>query len=140
MHHIIYLSQATIPFNEAQLQHLLTQARDFNQMHQVTGMLLYGNDQFFQVLEGEKATVQLLYAHISQDPRHRDVITYADKAIPKRAFMDWSMAFQALPPQQLIEFAGYISPAEVQLERTNLGQADTLLLQLLRSFVLPEGS
>lgn len=139
MHHLIYLSRATAPFDTKQLQQLLTQSRLFNQAHDLTGLLLYSNEQFFQVLEGDKAIVHALYARIQQDPRHRDVTTYADKAIPQRAFTDWSMAFQALPPQQLLEFAGYISPAEVQLERPNLSEADRLLLQLLRSFMLPDG-
>lgn len=138
MHHIIYLSQATVPFTEASLRQLLGQARSYNSTHQLTGVLLYGSDQFFQVLEGEEATVRALYAHICQDPRHRNVTTYADKAIAKRAFADWSMRFQALPPQQFLEFASYLHPQQLQVERANLSQADTLLLQLLRSFVLPD--
>lgn len=137
MHHIIYLSYATVPFGKPQLEWLLTQARTFNASHQVTGILLYGNEQFLQVLEGEEQTLRSLYDHIRQDPRHRDVTTFADKEIPTRAFNDWHMAFQPLAPQQLLEFASYISPAEVQLDRPNLSEADTQLLHLLRSFVQP---
>lgn len=140
MHHLIYLSQATVPFSEAQLERLLVQARQFNETHGLTGILLYGNDQFFQVLEGEAATVHSLYARICQDPRHRNVTTYADKAIATRAFSEWHMAYHALPPQQFLEFAGYVSPADLRLERTGLSVADQQLLQLLRTFVLPTGS
>jgi len=140
MHHLIYLSQATVPFSEAQLERLLVQARHFNETHGLTGILLYGNDQFFQVLEGEAATVHSLYARICQDPRHRNVTTYADKAIATRAFSEWHMAYHALPPQQFLEFAGYVSPADLRLERTGLSVADQQLLQLLRTFVLPTGS
>lgn len=139
MHQIIYLSQATIPFNEAQLEYLLLQARSFNATHEVTGILLYGNEQFLQVLEGEEATVRALYAHIRRDPRHRDVTTYADKSIAGRAFTDWSMAFQPMPPRLVLDFAGYVSPVEVQLARPGLSDTDTQLLRLLRSFVLPVG-
>lgn len=137
MHHLIYLSQATIPFNEDQLERLLVQARQFNQEHELTGILLYGNGQFLQVLEGDKATVHSLYARICEDPRHRDVTTYADKAIATRAFSDWRMAYQALPPEQFLEFAAYVSPRELQVERSGLSVSDTQLLQLLRTFVLP---
>jgi hypothetical protein len=140
MHHLIYLSQATVPFDESQLAYLLAKAREFNTRHRLTGILLYGNDQFFQVLEGEAATVHGLYDRICQDPRHRNVTTYADKAITGRSFADWHMAYQALPPQQFLEFAGYVSPGALQLERTGLSVADTQLLQLLRTFVLPEGA
>ena len=140
LHHLTYLSQATVPFGEAQLAHLLTQARSFNATHGLTGILLYGNDQFFQVLEGEATVVHDLYARICQDARHRDVTTYADKAIATRAFTGWSMAYQALPPAQFLEFAGYVSPQDLRLERPDLSVADTQLLQLLRTFVLPEGA
>jgi hypothetical protein len=140
IHHLIYLSQATIPFDEAQLAYLLAQARRFNAAHELTGILLYGNDQFFQVLEGEASVVHSLYARICQDPRHRNVTTYANKPIAARAFADWTMAYQGLPPEQFIEFAGYVSPAELQLERPGLSVADAQLLQLLRTFVLPENS
>ena len=140
IHHLIYLSQATISFDEAQLAYLLAQARQFNAEHGLTGILLYGNDQFFQVLEGEADMVHRLYARICQDPRHRNVTTYADKPIAARAFADWTMAYQSLPPAQFIEFAGYVSPGELQLARSGLSVADTQLLQLLRTFVLPSGA
>ena len=140
IHHLIYLSQATIPFDEAQLAYLLAQARQFNAAHELTGILLYGNDQFFQVLEGEASVVHSLYARICQDPRHRNVTTYANKPIAARAFADWTMAYQSLPPEQFIEFAGYVLPTELQLERPGLSVADAQLLQLLRTFVLPENS
>jgi hypothetical protein len=137
MHHLIYLSQATVPFDGPQLEYLLVQARQFNAAHGLTGILLYGNDQFFQVLEGEAATVRRLYDRICQDPRHRNVTTYADKAISARSFPDWHMAYRALPDQEFLEFAGYVAPSSLQLERAGLSVADAQLLQLLRTFVLP---
>lgn len=138
MHQLIYLSQATVPFDGAQLEHLLGQARQFNAAHGLTGILLYGNDQFLQVLEGEAATVHSLYARICQDPRHRDVTTYADEAIAARTFSDWQMAYHPLQPQQFLEFAGYVAPYELLLEHPDLSVADTQLLQLLRTFLLPK--
>lgn len=138
MHHLIYLSQATIPFEETQLEHLLGQARQFNAAHGLTGMLLYGNGRFLQVLEGDEATVHSLYARIRQDPRHRNVTTYADKPIATRAFSDWRMAYHALPPEQFLEFARHVAPQELQAARPPLSEADAQLLQLLRTVGLPE--
>ena len=140
MHHLIYLSQATVPFDGDQLAHLLAQARQFNTAHGLTGILLYGNDQFLQVLEGEAATVHRLYARICQDPRHREVTTYADEPIAARIFSDWQMAYHPLPPQQFLEFAGYVSPRELLAEHPGLNVADTQLLRLLRTFLLPKGA
>ncbi|RZK54618.1 MAG: BLUF domain-containing protein, partial [Hymenobacter sp.] len=116
---------------------LLTQARLHNAAHGITGVLLYGNDQFFQVMEGEATTVQALYERIQQDPRHGSVTTFADKDIAERAFPEWSMAFNTLTPRQLLESVGYTSPDQLRLERPSMALADKQLLQLLRSFVLP---
>lgn len=44
LHHIIYLSRATVGFNDQQLQALLGQARARNQALDVTGILLYGQE------------------------------------------------------------------------------------------------
>lgn len=138
LHHVIYLSRATVVgFNDQQLQHSLRQATARNTALGVTGILLYGQEQFLQVLEGEPERVQTLYAHIRQDPRHREVTTYADKTIAQRAFAGWAMAYHPQDPQQLQQFAGLISPAELLLDKPGLTQVDQHLLQLLRSFVLP---
>ncbi|RZK90944.1 MAG: BLUF domain-containing protein [Hymenobacter sp.] len=139
MHHIIYLSRATAPFSDEQLQALLEEARLHNAANELTGMLLYGNDQFLQVLEGERGRVQAIYERIGQDPRHHNVTLFADKQINERAFSGWSMAYHPVNPAQFLEFANYVSPQDVQLEHPNLTQADAQLLQLLRTFVLPAG-
>ena len=96
MHRIIYLSWATRPFSDEQLHTLLRKARSRNIEVGITGFLLYGNDCFLQVLEGEEVAVRTLYEYIKGDARHRDVTAYADKPIPQRAFAEWAMAFGAL--------------------------------------------
>ncbi|MBJ6145328.1 BLUF domain-containing protein [Hymenobacter sp. BT559] len=137
MHHIIYLSWATHPFSNEQLQALLQEARSHNTAIGVTGILVYGNNCFLQVLEGEEATVRELYEYIKQDDRHRDVTAYADKAVTQRAFAGWSMAFEAASPQQFDELVGYLQPANVAFDAARLPLMDIHLLDLLRSFTLP---
>ena len=137
MHQLIYFSQATASLDGAHLEQLLAQARQFNAAHGLTGILLYGDNQFLQVLEGDAATIHSLYARIRQDPRHHHVVTYADGPIAARAFSDWHMAYHPLVPEQFLEFAGYISPTELHAERPGLSPADTQLFQLLRAFLLP---
>ena len=54
LHHLIYESQATQPFTEAELAKLLHQAREHNEANGLSGILLYAHDgRFVQVLEGE---------------------------------------------------------------------------------------
>lgn len=135
MHQLIYSSHATVPFEAHHLEWLLSQARTFNGAHSITGILLYSNAQFLQVLEGEEAVVRALFTRIQRDPRHRDVLIHADKAITQRAFPDWHMVFQALPPQQFVQLAGYLLPAEAQLERHPLSLADQQVVRVLSAFL-----
>lgn len=136
MHHIIYLSWATVPFTNAQLQKLLTLARRRNSELAITGILLYGNERFVQVLEGEEEIVEEMYAHIRQDPRHDNFITFASKPIAQRAFAEWTMAFQPVSSQQLDDVVGHLGPPTVPVNTVGLPYSDAHLFDLLRS-VLP---
>lgn len=140
MHHLIYFSRATQAFADQQLQDLLTQARLRNAALGITGILLYGNDQFVQVLEGEEQAVLDTYERICRDPRHRAVTLFANKAIAVRSYEGWGMYFHPMGPATLRELVGLVKPAELAqaLLRPNLGQADKHMLQLLCSFVLPQ--
>jgi hypothetical protein len=52
------------------LSRLLEECREYNAAHGVTGMLLYSNETFVQVLEGDDRVIDELLDHIEEDPRH----------------------------------------------------------------------
>jgi hypothetical protein len=137
MHHIIYLSWATVPFTDQQLQTLLVLARRRNTELAVTGILLYGNERFVQVLEGEVDILQELYAHIKRDTRHGNIITFANKPVAQRAFAEWTMAFPSITSQQLENVVGLLGPTNVPMNTAGLAHADMQLFDILRAFVLP---
>ena len=137
MHHIIYLSWATVPFTDRQLQELLLVARQRNAELAITGILLYGNECFIQLLEGEEDVVQELYAQIKQDARHGNIITFTNKPVAQRVFTDWTMAFHSVSSPQLNAVVGYLGSAEVPVSMAGLPGTDQRLFDLLRSFVLP---
>ena len=70
---IIYSSAASRRFDRRELTELLAAARRKNQANGVTGMLLYTEGSFFQVLEGESAVVERIFADIAGDERHHQV-------------------------------------------------------------------
>jgi hypothetical protein len=81
MHHIIYLSRATRSMSDEELANLLTRAREANAQQDITGALVYGDGQFMQIIEGNEATLAMLYAKLLQDERHGQVFKFADKPI-----------------------------------------------------------
>lgn len=93
---ITYLSVATTPFTPDALNELLRKARLNNALNDVTGMLLFKNNSFIQVLEGERQAVEETYARIAKDPRHRQLIVMSQEPIAQRSFAAWSMGYRAV--------------------------------------------
>lgn len=91
---IIYVSSAVRLFTDEELEDLLRAARDHNARHGISGLLLYGDGNFMQLLEGPEPVVAELYARIQRDPRHHMVITVQKETGLPREFADWSMAYR----------------------------------------------
>ena len=90
---LVYVSAACVPFNDEQLDELLAIARRNNGELDVTGVLLYQDGTFFQVLEGAPEAVQALYGKIERDPRHNNVLLLARRMVGERNFGEWRMGF-----------------------------------------------
>ena len=73
---------------------MLNTSRQFNQARYISGVLIYHNDRFLQVLEGEKSVVEeLYYEHIAKDKRHIELNLLTQGIAEKRAFRNWDMGF-----------------------------------------------
>ena len=91
---IVYCSAATTAFDEQDLLALLAVARTNNTRLGVTGMLLFHEGSFIQVLEGERETVETLYDRVAQDQRHAGTRVLARGEVEERSFEEWSMGFR----------------------------------------------
>lgn len=104
---LIYVSIATHPFSEAELVDLLEKSRKNNAAVEVTGMLLYKDGKFMQLLEGDEAQITRVFEKISKDPRHRDVITLLKGQEDRRVFSEWLMGFANLDTEAAESIPGY---------------------------------
>ena len=93
MHSLVYRSVADESFSIPEIYGMLSKAKDYNAEHGITGCLLYHNNQFLQLLEGEENQVLNLFQRISMDERHRDIQILESNHTERRVFDDWSMAF-----------------------------------------------
>jgi hypothetical protein len=91
---ISYISAATDAMSTQGLLALLQKSRDNNADNGITGMLLYGNGTFLQVLEGDKPVVDALITKIQNDPRHTTLKMLHRKTIERRQYSDWSIGFK----------------------------------------------
>jgi len=97
---LIYCSAAEHEFTPSELTNMLDVSRRHNATVGVTGMLLYAQYSFFQVLEGEQEQVDRLMQLIRQDQRHKSIAIIIREPIAQRSFGDWSMGYAALAPSE----------------------------------------
>jgi FAD-dependent sensor of blue light len=91
--HCIYTSRASPSFDEHAIPGLLEAARLRNAARGITGVLLYVDGTFFQVLEGDEAAVAETFERIREDNRHGRVTQIIREPIFERTFTDWTMGF-----------------------------------------------
>jgi hypothetical protein len=82
-----------------ELKNILGVAKARNAEAGVTGALLFNEERFVQILEGEKAEVEAIFGSIKRDRRHSAVTVLATQEKPIRHFGAWSMAFVGRSPQ-----------------------------------------
>ncbi len=88
---LVYESSATREITKADIADIISAARATNADAGVTGMLVYHEGMFIQVLEGPEERVTEVFDHIERDPRHEDIWSLARMTIETRSFANWSM-------------------------------------------------
>lgn len=106
---MIYTSVATKKFPPTELKDLLEISRRNNIRDGITGMLLYEDGTFIQVLEGDDETVEATFERISKDPRHAKIVLIAKFELDHRSFNEWEMGFFDASGEQLLKLPGYTS-------------------------------
>ena len=101
-----YTSIASHLMSHEELINLLSQARANNSQRNITGMLLYMEGCFFQVLEGERDVLDALYLKIAKDKRHHHVMKLIEEPIEDRGFSDWRMGYQHVTREELAHITG----------------------------------
>lgn len=103
---IIYSSQAMADLSVDALEEILVDARAGNEARGITGVLVYVEGVFLQILEGDKDAVLGLMDNITRDTRHSSVTVFHEAAVDQPLFSDWRMAYLSATPQQLAVWAG----------------------------------
>ena len=107
LYHLGYVSTEAVKFSDAALIALLTEARNANTDRNVTGLLLYREGSFYQVLEGSESEVMATFHDIESDPRHKEVRLLFSGETESREFADWQMGFLNLDGIDLETLSGF---------------------------------
>lgn len=114
---LVYSSRAVVGFGLRHLDDLLVHARSANAQVGITGLLLFKDHRFLQLLEGPEPAVREKMRCIAEDPRHEQVTVLLEEDVRVRQFPDWTMGYAA---------GDALRPADVPGHRTTFDDIDFL--------------
>lgn len=129
MYYIIYLSAGVKWFSETELKDILAISNINNRRNNITGLLLYSEGNFIQLLEGEENVVHQTFQKLSGDQRHKGIMHIASGLLAERNFPEWAMGFKSIDAASLATFEGYVNPANKNLTHNNGSHISTNLLK-----------
>jgi hypothetical protein len=133
MKYLVYISAAEHLMNHDELLEILTVSRKNNEKNLLTGILLYGEGTFIQVLEGDEKALNDTYKNILADLRHKNVIKLMEGEITERQFPEWRMGFKSANAAEMAEISAFVNPRLPDFLQT---ESDPLpVIKVLRTFV-----
>jgi len=109
-----YISNTVVEISFLANLRLLAHSFLNNRKYHITGLLIYKNKQFAQVIEGEEDAIERVWAKIQLDPRHKDIQLLSKEPILNRSFTKWSMLFPE--SEKVIEYFPDMVEAVTDLE------------------------
>ncbi len=132
MYYLIYTSTAVVSPTEADLAQILLSSDRNNGRDDITGLLLFHEDSFVQMLEGAEEKVQSAFERIARDPRHYNVRKLGFGNSDQRYFPDWRMAFEPVD-EDTVHRAEALS-MEAAEDFISRAEGEHLGIKLLRLF------
>lgn len=97
LYRIIYMSRnemlGTAEEIEQSVAGILETSRLNNRKVDVSGVLMFNNGAFVQVLEGPIESVTKTFERIQCDTRHSEVVVLEAGEVSERSFTDWAMGY-----------------------------------------------
>lgn len=78
---ISYVSNAAPNLKPEEISNLLEKTFKYNTSQDITGFLLYSENNFFQLMEGDEKKIKELYSRIENDARHTNIIKFIEKPV-----------------------------------------------------------
>ena len=115
MQRLVYTSLARRQMSQRDIDRILMTSRLYNEMAGITGLLVYHEKRFLQILEGPIGELDKIYDRIQRDRRHEHCRLLLRETIIARAFDQWEMAYRnhddliARQRLQLIDIKGLVN-------------------------------
>ena len=112
MFYIIYSSKAAPGIQESDLKDIISTAEKRNNENHITGILIYHDGTFIQMLEGDEDAVNETFDRIQEDARHTTVLKLFSGNEEERHFPKWKMALKVVDESTFKKINAYESLEE----------------------------
>jgi hypothetical protein len=113
---ICYISDSRINKSLTDFNNLIVKAKSNNTKNNITGILVYKNNNFLQVLEGHTETVDSVFDKIRMDQRHQNIFKIINTSIDERFFEEYEFGFTVVSDknavQNLSDYLNWLRNAE----------------------------
>ncbi len=95
LYQITYISTGSDYLRFEHIKEILEKSNLNNKKEGISGILVYCNKHFFQIIEGDREAVTELFQRIQIDSRHDNIVKIQEGYIEHRQFDNWNMAFKS---------------------------------------------
>lgn len=133
VYRIVYHSNASVKMKDSEIFKIVAKAQKNNKKAGITGLLLFIDDCFIQLLEGEEKSVKALYNKIMHDERHERPKVILQGNIAKRDFESWNMGLKIFTSQDIHDLKEINQNPDFDLLK-DLKEKQDLAIELMRFF------
>lgn len=98
---LVYVSNRKPNCTEEEIEKILASCKKNNPPLIITGILLYSDKKFIQLVEGESKVIMELYDKIKKDDRHANPMMISLNPIKEKSFPSWHMGSKKLPESKV---------------------------------------
>lgn len=116
---ICYISDSRSNESIESIKKIYKKAKENNLTNNITGILIFHNGNFLQVLEGLEENVNETFDKIRFDTRHRNIIKVININVEERIFEDYNFGFTVVKSstefEELNEYLNWLKNADHQI-------------------------
>jgi hypothetical protein len=133
---LVYVSNRKPICTEQEIEKILASGKKNNPALNITGILLYSDTKFIQLVEGEYKVINALYDKIKTDPRHDQARLISMGPIQEKSFPSWHMGAKKLAGNE-VDFKTDITAEDKEIFKgllTGREENGAKVLGLLKKF------
>lgn len=133
---LVYVSNRKPSCTQEEIDKILSSCKKNNPALNITGVLLYSDTKFIQLVEGDAKVIMQLYDKIKLDSRHSNTMMISYGPIKEKAFPSWHMGTKKLTTDTIDFTTDISSDDKVIFDKILTGKEENgqRVLSLLKKF------